>query len=353
MKSDDRRLKILECVVDTYIETGDPVGSAAVCKMLGGSVSSATIRNDMATLERLGFLEQPHTSAGRVPTYIGFRMYINRLMKPKDLSEETKAEIDEKLALDTSSVSAVIDNAISALSEVTGLATVSSNELPKFSVITKVEVVPAGRRLYAVLLITSTGDVKNKICRMEFDISDEQIDFFEDIINESLQGVSIDSITPSTLQNLSAAMGSYMFSLSPLLYTFFELSNEISNREVDLKGEGNLLSYNDVSPNDIMQFITAKDQIENILSSAFTGINVVFGKENNTFAVGNSSLILTKFGPDDSLGSFGVIGPIRLDYEKVIPYISYFSESISKIIDNMLEDNSKGEYNNGEKIEEK
>lgn len=343
MKSDDRRLKILEYVVDAYIKTGEPIASATISKMLGGSVSPATIRNDMATLERLGFLEQPHTSAGRIPTYGGYRLYINRLMKPQTLSREQMKEIDDILRSDVGSVNAVIDNAVNALAEITGYAAISTNDLPRFSVISKVEVVPAGRRLYAILLITSAGDIKNKICRMEFDLTNDQLKFFEQLLKRELLGLTVDSLTPAMLKNLTAAMGSYFLSLSPLLYTLYQLSDEIAKRNVDVKGENNLLKYSDFKPTELMQFLSAKEQISNILTSAFSGINVVFGKETDTFAITNSSMILANYGQKQPLGSFGVIGPIRLEYSKIIPYISYFSESVSRIIDGMLEDGQKGE----------
>ena len=336
MKSDERRLKILEHIVDLYIETGEPVGSVAVCSKLNKTVSPATIRNDMVKLENLGLLEQPHTSAGRVPTYLGFRAYINHIITPKSLSCEEKAEIDKLLQADTSSISAVIDNAVSALSEITGLAAVSTNCLPKFSVISKVEVIPTGKRIYAVLLITSSGEIKNKICRMQFNITNEQLEFFERIINKNLKGVSLDSFDENIFDNLSTAMGNYILSLSPLLNTLHELYDEISQTQVDMKGENNLLKYDGLKANELMEFMSAKNQIEDILSSAFSGINIVFGKEDDTFAVGNSSLILSKYGTNSQFGSFGVIGPIRLDYQKIIPYVSYFSKSVTSIIDNML-----------------
>lgn len=336
MKSDERRLKILEHIVNLYIETGEPVGSVAVCSKLNKTVSPATIRNDMVKLENLGLLEQPHTSAGRIPTYLGFRAYINHIITPKSLSCEEKNEIDKLLKADTSSISAVIDNAVNALSEITGLAAVSTNCLPKFSVISKVEVIPTGKRIYAVLLITSSGEIKNKICRMQFTVTNEQLQFFEKIINENLRGVSINSFDEKIFDNLSAAMGSYILSLSPLLNTLHELYDELSKTQVDLKGENNLLKYDGLKANELMEFMSAKNQIEDILSSAFSGINIVFGKENDTFAVGNSSLILTKYGTNSQFGSFGVIGPIRLDYQRVIPYVSYFSQSVTSIIDNML-----------------
>ena len=121
------------------------------------------------------------------------------------------------------------------------------------------------------------------------------------------------------------------------------MSDEISKTQVDLKGENNLLKYDGLKAKELMEFMSAKDKIENILSSAFSGVNIVFGNENDTFAIGNSSLILTKYGSNEQFGSFGVIGPIRLNYQEVIPYVSYFSQSVTSIIDNMLSEADKEE----------
>lgn len=338
MKSDERRLKILEYVVDHYIQTGEPVGSGTIAAMMGYAVSSATIRNDMAALDRLGFLEQPHTSAGRIPTYIGYRMYINQLMKPSLLTEEEKQGIYRRICEDTTSVSAVVENALDALAETTGCAVVGNARLPEFSVITKVEVLPTGRRIYAVLMITSTGEIKNKVCRLQFDLTQEQIAFFEDLVNKELRGMKLDAITPDILQELSVALGSYIVGLSPLLYTLYQLSDEIAKDDLTIKGETNLLQCADFEPDSLLRFMNTKHEIANILESALSGVNVIFGNETDTFAISNSSLILSKADREDDLGTFGVIGPIRLDYSKVIPYVEYVSESMRKVVHNILEE---------------
>lgn len=338
MNKDERRLKVLEAIVDAYIKTGEPVGSSLICSMLDENVSPATVRNDMASLTKLGFLKQPHTSAGRLPTFSGFRMYINRLMKPVEINDEFKRYVNKKLKDDMSTVSGVIENAITALSEITELTTFSTTNSPGFSVISKVEVIPAGRRLYAILLITSTGEVKNKICRMQFDLTDSQISYFANLINKETVGLPTNEINPETFKNLAASLGGYFLALSPLLYAFYKLSDEISKNNVHVKGENKLLKCDEFDPHELVEFIYKKDKIRNLLNSSFNGLNIVFGKENDTFTIGNSSMIISSFGKESNLGSFGVIGPIRLDYKKIIPYITYFSNSISTIINNILED---------------
>ena len=168
---DTRAMKILAAIVDEYIRTGEPVGSKALAEREDITVSSATIRNTMAALEQEGYLDHPHTSAGRVPTFKGFRFYIDNLMAPEPLQPEKITEIDRLLAGGASD-EAIIENASTALAEITKCATFSTNHVSKFSVITKVDVIPTGRRMYVLLLIASNGAIKNRVCRMEYDMTD-------------------------------------------------------------------------------------------------------------------------------------------------------------------------------------
>ncbi len=343
MQIDQRKMKILSVVVDEYIKTGEPVGSNAVLQHLDMNVSSATVRNDMAFLEKLGMLEQPHTSAGRVPSYDGYRFYIENLMSPKPLSSKEKKLIDSLLSqANVETADAVIDNAVNVLSDLTQLAVVSKSNMPVFSVITRVEVIPAGRRLYALLIITSSGTIKNKICRIEFDLSDEQISYFGKFINENLFGLNVESLTPAMLQNLAIALGTYMMSLSPLLHAVYELGEEIAHVDVNLKGEQKLLTSDGLNSDEIFTLVTHKNELDLLLSSAFDGISVVFGKENESFAITNSSMIVSPYQINGKQGgTFGVIGPVRVDYAKMIPHIEYISNQVSKRLALLIENDNE------------
>ena len=189
-----RKLKILAAVVDEYIRTGEPVGSKAISKLDNINVSAATIRNDMAALEQLGYLEQPHTSAGRIPTFSGYRLYIDELMNPSALSDEEKIRLDRMLGGKDTPEELLIQNAATALTEITQCAAVVTNSVPRFSVISKVEVIPTGKRLYVILLITSNGSIKNKACRLEFDLNHEQLEFFTHYIEENLSVVYVEEL---------------------------------------------------------------------------------------------------------------------------------------------------------------
>ncbi len=342
MSLDDRKLLVLSTIVNEYIRTGEPVGSKTIIANSKINVSSATVRNDMAALEKLGLLEQPHTSAGRIPTYLGYRLYIERLMHPHVLSAKEKREIDEQLTQNGITAENVVDNAVQVLSDLTQLTVVNSNNMPHFSVITRVEVIPAGRRLYALLIITSTGAIKNKICRLEFDLTNEQLGFFAEFVNKNLTGTNIEELTPAMLQNLAIALGSYMISLSPLLYAVYELSEEFTKNSINIRGEQRLLEAGNMNSTEIIRFLNEKQELARLLSNAFSGIKVIFGKENDTFSITNSSMVVSPYKIGEAPGgSLGIIGPLRLDYAKVIPYMQYFSESVTKLLSDILHEEEK------------
>lgn len=329
---DSRAAKILAAIVDSYIKTGEPVGSKSLAENPEISVSSATIRNTMAALERDGYLDHPHTSAGRVPTYKGFRYYVENLMSPEPVNPEKISEIDRRLD-GTMSEEAIIESASTALAEITQCAAISTNHVSKFSVITKVDVVPAGKRMYVLLMITSNGMIKNKVCRMEFDLTDEQMSSFAGFLNEHLRGVNLENMSEEYLSGLAAALGGYMMSLAPLMHAVYELAEDMLRDSVEVRGEANLLACRELIPEDVIRFIEQKSELSGLLEDALSGINIRFGAEDGTFAISNSTVISAGYSKDGKpAGALGIIGPMRLDYRKVIPYIEYLSRKVSQLL---------------------
>ncbi|MDD6990884.1 MAG: heat-inducible transcriptional repressor HrcA [Oscillospiraceae bacterium] len=329
---DERKLRILAAVVDEYIRTGEPVGSKTIAALPDIRVSSATIRNDMAMLEQLGFLEQPHTSAGRIPTYSGYKLYIETLMPKRALSDDEKAMLDEAIGEDFSSEEALIDNATRALAEITDCAAVVSNCAPQFSVIAKVDAVPTGKHMYVLLMITSSGSIQNKVCRLELDLTHEQLAFFNEYMTKNLSGMSVDSLSDETLERLAEAMGAYTVTLSPLMKGIRELAKGFMQSDVHVSGEKNLLKRNDIEAGDVIKFFEQKNEFSKLLDDSFSELKVLFG-EDGGFVIGNSSMIVSPIKKGKrTAGSLGLIGPLRLDYAKVIPYIEYMTDRISELL---------------------
>ncbi|MGN0583846.1 MAG: heat-inducible transcriptional repressor HrcA [Ruminococcus sp.] len=342
---DARKLQILAAVVDNYIKTGEPVGSKTISMMPDIKVSAATVRNDMAVLEELGLLEQPHTSAGRIPTFSGYRLYIEEILGKTELEESEKQRLDAMLGderLLTEEL--LLQSASTALAEITKCATVVSNFAPKYSVISKVEVIPTGKRLYVVLLITSNGKIKNKACRMEFDLTEEHMEFLKNFLEENLEGVSVSELSDERLDKLITAVGTYMVALSPLVKGICEMSRDLQKNEVIVTGEQNLLSCGDLDKGEVVRFISHKNELEGLLDDSMSGVQIMFGEEeNDSFAIGNSSMIVSKYQKGGkTVGSLGVIGPVRLDYAKIIPYIDYFTEKLTRFLSGEGEGKEEG-----------
>ena len=345
---DDRKLRILAAVVDAYVTTGEPVGSKAIAALPDVNVSPATIRNDMAVLEQLGLLEQPHTSAGRIPTFQGYKLYIEKCMHGAKLSDDEKERLDEMFSDDTPMTEELlIQSATHALAEITKCAAVAVNTMPQFSVISKVEVIPTGKRLYVILLITSAGSIKNKACRLEFDLNEEQLSFFTAFLTEHLHGVSVNDLSAELMEQLITALGTYMVTLAPLVEGLYELSRDMMRQELTVNGTRNLLTCQELNTQDIVEFMEhQEDVIMPLLDSTFNGIHVMFSDEaqsghaqSSTFVIGNSSMIVGRYHKDGrDAGGLGIIGPMRLDYAKVIPYLEYFTQKITDLISEKEDD---------------
>lgn len=329
---DSRKLKILSAVVDEYIVTGEPVGSKAIVSRI--KASSATIRNEMAELEKQGYLEQPHTSAGRIPTYKGYRLYVDALMETDPLSDEEKALIDSCFPEGDLTEDVIIEKASTALAEITKCATVVSTNTPRFSIISKVEVIPTGKRMYVLLLITSSGKIQNKVCRLQFDLTNEQLEFFSNFLRENIEGMSIDELSEETLEKLQTALGTYMMTLSPLFAEIYKMSREMTQKQISLNGATNLLQCSEINQNELISFINHKEEMNRLVDETFSGLHVMFSSEGDGFVINNSSFISSQYSRGGKpAGTLGLLGPMRLDYAKFIPYLEYFTNKITDFLD--------------------
>jgi len=196
-----RKLKILQAVIEAYIQTGEPVGSKALCELLDVSVSSATIRNEMASLSELGLLEQPHTSAGRIPTQFGYRLYINELMKPKPLSDEEMRYIDRYLSEYADDPDLLLEKAAEMLAEMTKYAAISTTPTNRDATIQRIQLVQTGPHTAMLVLTTSTGAVKSKLFRTNYLLNSDILRMFSNVLNEKMGSVHLLNVTPDFIKS--------------------------------------------------------------------------------------------------------------------------------------------------------
>lgn len=341
MEFSNRQKQILAAIVREYINTGQPVGSKRVKELLNIDVSSATIRNEMATLYDEGYLEQPHTSAGRVPSHIGIRTYIDDLMTVKPLTKKERGQIESLFNVRNPDPDKILGEAADALSDFTGYATVTSSLIDEKVLIQRLEFIGAGPTTVVIVLIASNGVVRSKVCRVDFLVTQDILDFFDKFANNRFTGRSIDSITSSYVSAVGLSLGDYSRLFTGLILAIFELCQEISKGKYYVSGSTKLLSYSDELgrlAHDLLVMIDSPENLHKLFGSHFAGPTIMIGKENAAVELTDSSVIVTQYYVDkEPAGTVGIIGPMRLDYSRIIPHLKYFAETLGNLLDDTLD----------------
>ncbi len=342
MELDNRKLRILSAIVETYIATGEPVGSKLVASLLDGEVSSATVRNEMAVLFELGLLEQPHTSAGRVPSHLGYRLYLDELMRKKPLTPKEKQEIEALFNLRNPDPDRLLEDAARTLAEHTGCAVISTALTKESAKVRKIELIPATSRTVVILLIASNGMVKNKVCRVDFLLTPKVVEFFQNFANGHLAGRSINEITKKYLGSVAFTLGEeYVDIFAPLLSAIYDLCRECSDGQIYRSGTSNLLEYEDLRQvaNQLFRVINSREAVMELIGRDEDSIRVFVGQENPNSVFADSSVIVSRYriGADNT-GAMGLIGPIRMDYARLIPHLEYFSKTLGRLLESTLEE---------------
>lgn len=337
-----RKQQIVSAIVAAYIRTGEPIGSKALVEALEQAVSSATIRNDMAELAAAGFLEQPHTSAGRIPTAKAFRLYIDSLMSCAPLSEDSKREVDDVLASVASDPDRLMEQASGLLADSTGVAALAATPNRKESCVRRIEVLVAGSRTVAVLLMTDSGGVRSRVCRLGVDCDSEVLQRLSHTLNTEFAGCELSTISTAQIQVLFVRLGSDALSYAPVVTAFADLVKEMAQAEVRLAGEWNLLQHPDY-PLDrartLLGCLSQREWLTGMLATHPEGMRVVLGSESSRPELVGSCVIMTRYTVGDShSGSLGLIGPVRMDYARAIPRLQYVAQSVGRLLSRLTEE---------------
>lgn len=335
MTLDGRKMNILQTVVERYIQTGEPVGSKFVALAMNNAVSSATIRNDMAALEDAGLLEQPHTSSGRVPTHRGYRLYVDRMMQLRPLTESERSEIDALFNVRNADPDRLLEDAAAALAELTGLASICTTMIPATVTVRRIEIIPAGARTVVILLIASSGVIKNKVCRVDFNVTPQVVEFFQQFANTRLVGRSLDEITSSYISSVSVSLGEYARLFMPVFAALYDLVREINEGQYFARGATNLLEYDELAAGayELLQFIGQPKRMLALIGAADAPVQVVIGREAAAEALAESSVLIARCRiGQDAIGALGIVGPVRMDYARLLPHIEYFAATLGRLL---------------------
>ena len=349
----ERKKQILKAIVDAHIEGGGPVGSKYILQNQQLTCSSATIRNEMAELEEMGYLEQPHASAGRIPSEQGYRFYVDSLIEHYVMTTNEIAQINDLLRTKMGELDQILVAASHLASNLTNYTGIAIK--PKISsvCISKFEAIYLSPDHYILVAVASTS-VKSKHIHGQAVYTPTSVANLASLFNRHLAGLSADQITLPMIMEMESEMGADAAMVSPAIKVVYDILNELDQGEMRVSGINHLLQYPEYSNveqlQELLGTLEKKEDILNLVSkSASDGINVVIGSESEVKVMNNSALVFKPIVKDGkTLGAIAVLGPRRMDYAKVLATLEGLSGNIANIIhtnnNNLLD---KGESDGG------
>lgn len=341
----DRKKKILQAIVDDYIETAEPIGSRTIAKRNGINLSSATIRNEMADLEEMGYLEKPHTSAGRVPSVLGYRFYVNRLMQKRHLADEEIIRLRQAMEIRIREVDEIIaetSEIVSRLTEYTVIATTPRLQNP---VIRGIKLLPIGENHTLLAVITNVGTVKNACIETTERLPDDYVYSCSAALSDVLVGKS-----PYDLTQEQFALLKQSFVFCPGLFKnivsyLFDWFDSNSKRGIYRGGILNMFNhpeYRDIDrAKEVIRFLDDRDNIKNIMddNNGYDTIKITIGDENEAEALRECSVVVANYsGVENMHGRIGIIGPMRMDYARIISSLEVVTEKLNRLINKLYFD---------------
>lgn len=331
---DERKKRVLQAIVEAYIQTAEPVSSNAIMNLEGLECSSATIRNEMAELEKMGYLEKPHTSAGRIPSAKGYRYYVDELLNDDKITLDEIKYISDKLETKVNEMEEITKIASSTISEITHYTTVSIGPSSDVQKIESIKFVLLSPRMMMAVILTDSGLVKETIIKFDEDITEKQVETVNYMFNQKLKGKPLETIKGPLEDYLFDEMTYSVNVIKPIIEQIKKVIEEDSkiylegtNKSFDLPEFNSL----EVAKN-FVNVLDTKELMQDMLNSGFAqDINVYIGNENEKDELKDFSIVTFKHkvGNKD-LGTIGIIGPKRMDYSKVISVMKYISKKLDE-----------------------
>jgi len=341
MELSDRKKRILYAIITDYVNTAEPVGSKTITEKYGLGFSSATIRNEMAELEEMGYIIQPHTSAGRVPTEKGYRLFVNSLMNQYKLSAMEMQRINMMLQQRVTQLEKLISDVGKQISSLMQLPTVAVTPKLNKNEIKRFDFIPIDLYSFVMIIVTNGGIVKNKVFRSNVPIDEEILFEIGIIMNRNLTGIPIENIDKGLITRVYRELMAYGFVLQPIVDFITESLNEVDNAEVFLDGTANILEYPEFQDTNkiknIFSLLDDKEELKSMLTQiskqSDDELKIVIGRENPHVKMQDSSIVIGNYKIGDKIvGAIGVIGPTRMNYSKVSAHLEYFTKELNRLL---------------------
>ena len=337
MNISERKKKILSAVIDAYIATAEPVGSKAIAENGELDLSSATIRNEMAELTAMGYLEQPHTSAGRIPSPMGYRLYVNELMARQKLSAEEAEEINSSLHLKMEQLDRLMTDVGSIAASLTNYPALAL-AAPVEVTASRFDLIYINANSFIIVIMLSNNTVKNKLIHMPFSMEQGLVQRISAVFNSSFTSLPIDEIDFSLIDSAERACGDTLGLVSVVAtFTMETLKETVEGRAV-VSGASRLLSQPEFRDADkahqLMSFLSDGTKLLGLPSGhGDSDIEVIIGPENVAEELKDSSVVIARYDAGDNMrGIIGVVGPTRMDYSSVAAKLSYIAAGLSRIL---------------------
>lgn len=336
----DRQMLILQAIVDSYIQSAEPVGSRSLSKKEDINYSAATIRNDMADLEELGYLEKTHTSSGRIPSEKGYRHYVDHLLLPHRLSEE---ELQNMKALFTKNIveaEQIIKESATILSELTSYASIVLGPEIFESKLKQVQIIPLSEKRAVAILVTNTGHVENHTVTMPPTLNSSDVEKIVNILNERLIGIPLYQLEEAIQKEVAGVLKQHIKSYKDAILFAEETLQKTRQEKVFYGGKSNLLiqpEFRDINKvKGLLEVFEEDETILDLLKPEGDGLTIRIGQENTNEAFEDCTVISATYSYQGKpVGTVGIVGPTRMEYRRVIGIVEYLSKGISRALTNL------------------
>jgi len=336
---DERKFLILQAIIDDYITTAMPVGSRTISRKSGVGFSPATIRNEMSDLEELGYLDQPHTSAGRVPSDKAYRLYVDRLLKVGKLSDDESERMHDYMQARSAQVDGVIRSAAQVLADATQYTSVIV--APKLGTlrIQHIQLVPVAAQTALMIIVTNLGIVKDAVIRIPDGLDADDLYRISRMLTERLSNKPLEAVRQTFAELLRDSDNNRKLMKEALMVIEKKLETEDST-DVIIGGSSMFLNYPEYSDvekaKNFLAVLESKDKVRKLLGSdGSMEVTIRIGAENDVPEMSDCSIVTARYRVgDQSTGTLGIIGPTRMNYNRVIPVLEFMSRAVTELLSN-------------------